>query len=108
VAQLIDMARAPTVICRLPSFILAAPLLPPTYITVDSASLVSLAMPFKILIVGGGLSGLSLANGLLKHGSNLDIEISIYERDAKDANREGIKFIIKLTKDMKLELEKMV
>ena len=47
-------------------------------------------MGFKILIVGGGLSGLTLANGLLKHGSDLDLEIEIYERDAKDLNREGI------------------
>jgi len=46
-------------------------------------------MGFKILIVGGGLSGLTLANGLLKHGSDLDLEIEIYERDAKDLNREG-------------------
>jgi len=46
-------------------------------------------MTFKILIVGGGLSGLTLANGLLKHGKDLDLEIEIYERDAKDLNREG-------------------
>jgi 2-polyprenyl-6-methoxyphenol hydroxylase-like FAD-dependent oxidoreductase len=46
-------------------------------------------MPFKILIVGGGLSGLSLANGLLKHGSDLDIQVEIYERDPQDLNREG-------------------
>ena len=46
-------------------------------------------MTFKILIVGGGLSGLALANGLLKHGKDLDLTIEIYERDAKDLNREG-------------------
>jgi len=47
-------------------------------------------MTFKILIVGGGLSGLTLANGLLKHGSDLDIEVEVYERDAHNLNREGI------------------
>jgi 2-polyprenyl-6-methoxyphenol hydroxylase-like FAD-dependent oxidoreductase len=46
-------------------------------------------MPFKILIIGGGLSGLTLANGLLKHGSGLDLQVEIYERDPKDTNREG-------------------
>ena len=51
-------------------------------------------MPFKILIIGGGLSGLTLANGLLKHGSDLDIQIEIYERDAKDLNREGSAFLL--------------
>ena len=46
-------------------------------------------MTFKILIVGGGLSGLTLANGLLKHGSDVDIQVDVYERDAHDLNREG-------------------
>ena len=46
-------------------------------------------MPFKILIVGGGLSGLALANGLLSHVQHLDLEIHVYERDAENANREG-------------------
>ena len=46
-------------------------------------------MPFKILIIGGGLSGLTLANGLLKHASHMDIQVEIYERDPKDVNREG-------------------
>jgi 2-polyprenyl-6-methoxyphenol hydroxylase-like FAD-dependent oxidoreductase len=46
-------------------------------------------MPFKVLVIGGGLSGLALANGLLKHGSELDLQVEIYERDAKDVNREG-------------------
>ena len=46
-------------------------------------------MPFKILIIGGGLSGLTLANGLLKHGSDLDIQVEIYERDSENLNREG-------------------
>jgi len=47
-------------------------------------------MTFKILIVGGGLSGLTLANGLLKNGSHLDIQVDVYERDAQDLNREGM------------------
>lgn len=47
-------------------------------------------MTFKILIVGGGLSGLTLANGLLKHGSDVDIQVEVYERDAQDLNREGM------------------
>lgn len=47
-------------------------------------------MTFKILIVGGGLSGLTLANGLLKHGSVVDIQVEVYERDAQDLNREGM------------------
>jgi hypothetical protein len=47
-------------------------------------------MTFKILIVGGGLSGLTLANGLLKNGSDLDIQVDVYERDAQDLNREGM------------------
>jgi 2-polyprenyl-6-methoxyphenol hydroxylase-like FAD-dependent oxidoreductase len=46
-------------------------------------------MPFKILIIGGGLSGLALANGLIKNGSGLDLQVEVYERDAKDVNREG-------------------
>jgi 2-polyprenyl-6-methoxyphenol hydroxylase-like FAD-dependent oxidoreductase len=41
-------------------------------------------MPFKILIVGGGLSGLTLANGLLHHAHHLDFEIHVYERDAEN------------------------
>jgi 2-polyprenyl-6-methoxyphenol hydroxylase-like FAD-dependent oxidoreductase len=49
-------------------------------------------MPFKILIIGAGLSGLTLANGLLKHASQLDIQVEIFERDANDLNREGIFF----------------
>jgi 2-polyprenyl-6-methoxyphenol hydroxylase-like FAD-dependent oxidoreductase len=47
-------------------------------------------MAFKILIVGGGLSGLTLANGLLKHGSDLDIQVDVCDRDAHDLNREGM------------------
>jgi 2-polyprenyl-6-methoxyphenol hydroxylase-like FAD-dependent oxidoreductase len=47
---------------------------------------------FKILIIGGGLSGLTLANGLIKHGSGLDLEVEVFERDSKDWTREGTFF----------------
>jgi 2-polyprenyl-6-methoxyphenol hydroxylase-like FAD-dependent oxidoreductase len=49
-------------------------------------------MPFTILVIGGGLSGLTLANGLIKHGSGLDLEVQVFERDAKDSSREGTFF----------------
>lgn len=42
-------------------------------------------MPFKVLIIGAGLSGTLLANGLLKHS----IECTLYERDTADAPRKG-------------------
>jgi len=51
-------------------------------------------MPFKILIVGGGLSGLTLANGLLKYAKDVDIEYEIFERDAEDLNREGTLLLV--------------
>ncbi|KIW18220.1 hypothetical protein PV08_02508 [Exophiala spinifera] len=41
--------------------------------------------PFKVIIVGSGLAGNLLANGLLNH----DIEVEVYERLARDAKREG-------------------
>jgi 2-polyprenyl-6-methoxyphenol hydroxylase-like FAD-dependent oxidoreductase len=65
-------------------------------------------MPFKILIVGGGLSGLTLANGLLKHGKDVDMEIEIYERDAQELNREGAHTIMTLTQATKYGWEKTV
>lgn len=40
---------------------------------------------FKVIIIGGGLSGALLANGLLNH----NIDAFIYERDAEGSNREG-------------------
>lgn len=40
---------------------------------------------FKVIIVGAGLSGSLLANGLMKHG----IEVSVYERLPRDSRREG-------------------
>jgi 2-polyprenyl-6-methoxyphenol hydroxylase-like FAD-dependent oxidoreductase len=40
---------------------------------------------FKVIIVGGGLSGTLLANGLL----NNEVEFMLYERDASDSKREG-------------------
>lgn len=45
-------------------------------------------MVFKILIVGVGLSWLTLANGLLKREWDLDCAVEIYERDRKDHNRD--------------------
>lgn len=41
--------------------------------------------PFKVIIVGGGLSGALLANGLVNNG----VEVAIYERDSADSKREG-------------------
>ncbi|KAF5268199.1 hypothetical protein FOXYS1_907 [Fusarium oxysporum] len=41
--------------------------------------------PFKVIIVGGGLAGSLLANGLLNNG----VEVAVYERDAADSKREG-------------------
>lgn len=40
---------------------------------------------FKVIIVGGGLAGSLLANGLL----NNDVDVVVYERDAAESNREG-------------------
>ena len=42
-------------------------------------------MTFKVIIIGAGLSGSLLANGLLDNG----IDFTIYERDAADSKREG-------------------
>lgn len=41
--------------------------------------------PFKVIIVGGGLAGSLLANGLLNNG----LDVVVYERDAADSKREG-------------------
>ncbi|KAJ5094788.1 hypothetical protein N7456_010649 [Penicillium angulare] len=41
--------------------------------------------PFKVIIIGSGLAGALLANGLL----NNHVNFSIYERDSEDSNREG-------------------
>ncbi|KAL2673830.1 hypothetical protein Neosp_012274 [[Neocosmospora] mangrovei] len=41
--------------------------------------------PFKVIIVGGGLSGSLLANGLVNNG----VEVTVYERDSADSKREG-------------------
>ncbi|KAH7029779.1 uncharacterized protein B0I36DRAFT_270444 [Microdochium trichocladiopsis] len=40
---------------------------------------------FRVIIVGGGLAGALLANGLLNNG----VEVDIYERDTADSKREG-------------------
>lgn len=41
--------------------------------------------PFKVIIIGGGLAGSLLANGLQLH----DIDFMVYERDVKESNRKG-------------------
>ncbi|KAK7700295.1 hypothetical protein SLS64_011108 [Diaporthe eres] len=41
--------------------------------------------PFKVIIVGGGLAGSLLANGLVNNG----VDVVVYERDAADSKREG-------------------
>lgn len=41
--------------------------------------------PFKIIIIGGGLAGSLVANGLM----NNNVSFAIYERDAEDSTREG-------------------
>ncbi|KAJ4245780.1 hypothetical protein NW762_013904 [Fusarium torreyae] len=41
--------------------------------------------PFKVIIVGGGLSGALLANGLL----NNNVDVTVYERDVQHSKREG-------------------
>lgn len=41
--------------------------------------------PFKVIIVGGGLAGSLLANGL----ANNRVDVVVYERDAADSKREG-------------------
>lgn len=41
--------------------------------------------PCKVIIIGSGLAGNLLGNGLMRH----DVDFAIYERDAEDAKREG-------------------
>lgn len=41
--------------------------------------------PFKVIIVGGGLAGALLANGL----RNNNVDVTVYERDESDMEREG-------------------
>jgi 2-polyprenyl-6-methoxyphenol hydroxylase-like FAD-dependent oxidoreductase len=40
---------------------------------------------FKVVIIGSGLAGSLLANGLAKH----DINFAVYERDTQDSKRQG-------------------
>jgi 2-polyprenyl-6-methoxyphenol hydroxylase-like FAD-dependent oxidoreductase len=47
--------------------------------------------PFKVIIVGGGLAGSLLANGLIGRG----IEVQVYERTESHSKREGLQ--IRLT-----------
>lgn len=39
---------------------------------------------FKVIVIGGGLSGALLTNGLL----NNNVNTTLYERDAADSKRE--------------------
>lgn len=41
--------------------------------------------PFKVIIVGAGLAGCCLANGLIRH----DINVQVHERLGQDAKRDG-------------------
>ncbi|KAF5554110.1 FAD binding domain-containing protein [Fusarium phyllophilum] len=41
--------------------------------------------PFKVIIIGGGLSGSLLANGLIRH----DVDVVVYERLERHVKREG-------------------
>ncbi|OQU98958.1 hypothetical protein CLAIMM_04667 [Cladophialophora immunda] len=41
--------------------------------------------PFKVIIVGGGLAGSLLANGLV----NNNVDVKVYERDSENTEREG-------------------
>lgn len=41
--------------------------------------------PLKVAIVGGGLSGALLANGLISEG----VDVTVYERDSAGSTREG-------------------
>ncbi|KAE8357843.1 hypothetical protein BDV27DRAFT_169998 [Aspergillus caelatus] len=43
------------------------------------------SLPFKVIIIGAGLAGSLLANGLL----NNDVSFTIYERDSPHSKREG-------------------
>jgi flavin-dependent dehydrogenase len=40
---------------------------------------------FKVIIIGGGLAGALLANGLI----NNDVDVTVYERDQEESRREG-------------------
>ncbi|KAH7018603.1 uncharacterized protein B0I36DRAFT_354863 [Microdochium trichocladiopsis] len=44
--------------------------------------------PLKIIIIGGGLAGACLGNGLVNHSSGL-INVTVYERDAEGDERGG-------------------
>lgn len=41
--------------------------------------------PFRVIIIGAGLAGSLLANGLIRH----DVDVQVYERLPKDSKREG-------------------
>ncbi|KAK7953557.1 hypothetical protein PG988_014251 [Apiospora saccharicola] len=46
--------------------------------------------PLKVIIVGGGLSGACLANGLLnKADGDSPVDVTIYERDTEASSRDG-------------------
>lgn len=43
------------------------------------------SIPFRVTIIGAGLAGSLLANGLMRH----DIDVQVYERLPADSKREG-------------------
>ncbi|KAK1849350.1 putative FAD dependent oxidoreductase [Colletotrichum chrysophilum] len=53
--------------------------------TLKSQEINKMAVPFKVIIAGGGLAGCLLANGLVNNG----VGVSVYERDEEDTKREG-------------------
>ncbi|KAE8392455.1 FAD/NAD(P)-binding domain-containing protein [Aspergillus alliaceus] len=53
-------------------------------------------MGFKVIIIGAGLAGSLLANGLLNNG----IEVSVYERDKQESQKTG--YLIRLGEDATL------
>jgi 2-polyprenyl-6-methoxyphenol hydroxylase-like FAD-dependent oxidoreductase len=71
-------------------------------------------MPFKVMIIGAGLSGGLLANGLLTHSTPNEIEVIVFEREEATHAREGYQIRLGaaavkgmracLSEDMKMEI----
>ncbi|KAF8586035.1 FAD/NAD(P)-binding domain-containing protein [Ramaria rubella] len=93
----ISFVRPPggSVSLRLPSFYLSSS-------TTGLYVMVSNTLPTKrlrILIVGGGLSGLALANGLLNAAHTAPIEVLVFERDTDEYLKERGGYQIRLSHD---------